>query len=104
MFQERFMSKVTVLFGALTISLISLGGCASTGSTTASRSYDAAGYVTAEKDGRLYVFIPNSPDHMRFKRTGDMGKSVTRIGAGPNNMTVVAEQGVNLDKYLAAAK
>ena len=72
-----------------------VGGCASS-------PYSAAGYTAVEKDGRLYVFVPGSAEHQRFGKTGELGKSVTRVGAGPKKMTIIAEEQVNLEAYLAA--
>ena len=82
-------------FGALAAATL-LTSCASDG------AYDAAGYTTVERDGRLYVFVPNSAVHQKFMRGEELAKSTTRVGAGPNGMTVVGEETVNLDKYLAA--
>jgi hypothetical protein len=91
-----FKIKSTLLTAFLVTATLTLGGCA------ASSGYDAAGYDVIEKGGRLYVFLPGSGAEQVFKRTGEMAKSVTRIGKGPNGMTLVAEPDVDLDKYIAA--
>ncbi len=45
-------------------------------------------YREFEKNGRLYVFT--SPTcKANFEKTGEMGKSITKIGYGTNNETVV---------------
>lgn len=62
--------------------------------------YSKFGYSTAEKDGRLYVFPYNSGEYQNFTKTGEMGKSVTRIGAGPNGMTIIGTDGAVIDGYL----
>jgi len=69
-------------------------------SACASSAHDKFGYSTIEKDGRLYVFPSNSQAHQQFKRTHDMGKSVTRVGAGPNGMTIIGPDDETLDAYL----
>jgi len=56
-------------------------------------------YQEVEKDGRIYVF--NTPEGLaQWKATGEMGKSITLIGRGPNGETVVAENETALDLYL----
>lgn len=92
------MTKAWVCGSILAASLaIGTLGCAGSGGGD---PYSRNGYTAVEKDGRLYVFLPNSGEHQRFKRGEEMAKSVTRVGAGPNRMTVIAEPDVNLDKYL----
>lgn len=66
--------------------------------------YDAAGYTTVEKNNRIYVFVPNSTEHQFFQKSGEIGKSVTRISAGPGRRTVTAEDAVNIDSYLVEAR
>jgi hypothetical protein len=47
-------------------------------------------YKEILKDGRIYVFnIPEEAD--RFEKSGEMGRAITRPGAGPNGETVVAD-------------
>jgi hypothetical protein len=47
-------------------------------------------YKEIRKDDRIYVF--NNPEEAtRFEQSGEMGRSITRIGAGPNGETVVAD-------------
>jgi len=55
-------------------------------------------YHEEEKDGRIYVF--NTPEVLeQWKASGDMGKSVTLVGRGPNGETVVAENETAADLY-----
>lgn len=75
------------------IAIILLAGCSS-------GQYDKFGYSAIEKDGRLYVFPSNSQAHQQYKRTGDMGKSVTRVGGGPGGMTIIGPDDETLDAYL----
>ena len=47
-------------------------------------------YKEIRKDDRIYVFnIADEAD--RFEKTGEMGRGLTRPGAGPNGETVVAD-------------
>ena len=47
-------------------------------------------YKEVRKDDRIYVFN-NAQEAERFERSGETGRSITRIGAGPNGETVVAD-------------
>ncbi len=57
-------------------------------------------YREAEKDGRIYVFAVMS-EFQAFDKSGEMGKSITRLGYGPNGQTVVfdSEDAVNLYNF-----
>jgi hypothetical protein len=46
-------------------------------------------YKEVSKDGRIYVFN-NADEAARFEQSGEMGRSITRLSAGPNGETVVA--------------
>ncbi len=83
------------LFVALFVSALALGGCAG------GSKYDKFGYSTVEKDGRLYVFPSNSAEYQMFTKTGDMGKSVTMIGKGPDGMTIIAPDKRIIDSYMS---
>jgi phosphate-selective porin OprO and OprP len=66
------------------------------------RSAQAQGAFYAEeaRDGRIYVFnIMTVYDE--WKKTGEMGKSITRIGAGPNGETLVfdSEEAIHLYNF-----
>jgi hypothetical protein len=45
-------------------------------------------YREAEKNGRIYVFALMA-EFQNFEKTGEMGKSMTRLGYGPGGETVV---------------
>ncbi|MDZ7750977.1 MAG: hypothetical protein U5S82_04795 [Gammaproteobacteria bacterium] len=60
------------------------------------------GYVAEVHDGRLWVFEANSKAYKDFKTTGEPSKIVTRIGAGPNGMTIRSTEAEVIDGYLAA--
>jgi hypothetical protein len=47
-------------------------------------------YKEVRKDDRIYVFN-NAEEAARFEASGEMGRSITRLGAGPNGETVVAD-------------
>ena len=47
-------------------------------------------YKEIRKDDRIYVFN-NADEADRFEKTGEMGRGLTRPGAGPNGETVVAD-------------
>ncbi len=56
-------------------------------------------YHEEEKDGRVYVF--NTPEvYKGWQSSGEMGKSITLTGAGPNGETVVGENETAIDLYL----
>ncbi|MGH9868307.1 MAG: porin [Candidatus Polarisedimenticolia bacterium] len=57
-------------------------------------------YVEELKDGRIYVFNLMSV-YDEWKKTGEMGKSITRVGAGPNGETLVfdSEEAIHLYNF-----
>jgi hypothetical protein len=81
----------------LAIGLLTLTACA-----TAQTSYSKPGFVTEVKDGRLWVFREGSQDLAEYRQHGELTKMVTRIGAGPNGMTIRAADAKDIDEYLAA--
>ncbi len=55
-------------------------------------------YKEIEKEGRIYVF--NTPEVLKdWELSGEMGKSITLVGRGPNGETVVAENETAADLY-----
>lgn len=55
-------------------------------------------YKEVAKEGRIYVF--NDPNvFTAWQGSGEMGKSITRIGFGPNGETVVFDNDAALDLY-----
>jgi hypothetical protein len=79
--------------------VLAVAGCSA---TNRAGGYDKPGFVTAVKDGRLWVFRAGSNDLEEFQKYGELTKSVTRIGAGPNRMTIRAADAKDIDDYLAA--
>ena len=67
---------------------------------SATNNYDKPGFTTMEDDGRLWVFKTGSEDLAAYKESGDLAKRVTRIGAGPEGMTLMAPDADVLDAYL----
>jgi len=55
-------------------------------------------YMEEVKEGRIYVFSDGKV-YSDWKQTGEIGKSVTRIGAGPNGETIVADSEDALQLY-----
>jgi phosphate-selective porin OprO and OprP len=47
-------------------------------------------YKEIQKDGRIYVFNI-AEEAERFEKSGEIGRAITRPGAGPNGETVVAD-------------
>jgi hypothetical protein len=91
------MRMFTKLLMALPVAAL-LAACA--GDPAA--SYNKPGFVTEVADGRLWVFVADSKDYADFKKNGEPAKMVTRIGAGPNGMTMKSSDAKVLDDYMAA--
>ncbi len=81
----------------LAVGLLTFTACATT-----QTSYSSRGFVTEVKDGRLWVFRDGSKDLAEYRQHGELTKMVTRIGAGPNGMTIRAGEAQDIDDYLAA--
>lgn len=60
------------------------------------------GFVTWVDEGRLWIFELTSVEAADFVKSGDLAKSVTRIAAGPNGMTVRSADTETMDAYLTA--
>ena len=86
------------------LSLLALAACATSqpSMSLSPASYAKPGFVTEEKDGRLWVFREGSKDLAEFRKHGELTKMVTRIGAGPNGMTIRAGDAKDIDDYIAA--
>lgn len=55
-------------------------------------------YKEVAKEGRIYVF--NDPNEFKaWEGSGELGKSITKIGYGPNGETMVFDNEVALDLY-----
>lgn len=68
----------------------------------ASTPYDKPGYVTRIEDGRLWVFKEGSKELEQFEQHGEPSINVSRIGEGPEGMTLKAPSNEVIDAYMAA--
>ena len=80
---------------AAAIGVVLLAGCATT-------SASKPGFYTQVKEGRLWVFHEGFKELEEFKKHGEPAKQVTRIGAGPNGITIRSSDASVIDAYLAA--
>lgn len=69
-------------------------------SATPSPQHDKPGFTTYIEDGRLWVFKEGSKELEEFKQHGEPIKQFTRIGEGPEGMTVKAADPEHLSGYL----
>ncbi len=60
------------------------------------------GFDTFIVDGRLWVLVPGTEAHAEFLKSGEPAKSVTRVGAGPNGMTIRSGNVETIDAYLVS--
>lgn len=67
---------------------------------SAATPYDKPGFVTKVEDGRLWVFKEGSPELEQFEKHGEPTINVSRIGEGPEGMTLKAPSYEVLDTYL----
>ncbi|MCR9247027.1 MAG: hypothetical protein NXI31_18495 [bacterium] len=94
--------------------LLGLTACMSSGPPRLSKSeatpaqlvretpFDRPGFIVREFDGRLYVFPAAAPEAAGFEDSAVLRHSVTRIGVGPQGMTVRAPDRETIDAYLIA--
>ena len=69
---------------------------------SAGSQYDKPGFWTKPHDGRLWVFRAGSKELAEFQKSGEPARQVTRIGAGPNGMTLKSSDAAVIDAYVAA--
>lgn len=77
-----------------------VAGCATADTHKMSSPYDKPGFSTMVEDGRLWVFKSGSKELAAFEKTGEPAKQVTRIGAGPNRMTLKSTDSATIDAYI----
>jgi hypothetical protein len=94
-------TRQSILVFALALSLAAFG-CTTTAQHTGPQSFNKPGFVTEVVDGRLWVFRSGSKDYDDFKKHGEPAKMVSRIGGGPNGMTIRSGDAKTIDDYLAA--
>lgn len=63
-------------------------------------SYDKPGFVTKVEDGRLWVFKAGSKELADMEKSGLPAVHVSKIGEGPEGMTLKAVSNDILDAYL----
>jgi hypothetical protein len=63
-------------------------------------AYGKPGFVTFIEDGRLLVFADGSDGLREYRRAGELGKSVTRIGVGPGGMSVRSTEAETITAYM----
>ena len=72
------------------------------GHAYAGSTYDKPGFTTEVKDGRLWVFKAGAKEIQEFQKSGELAKLVTRIGEGPDGMTLKSPDAQTIDDYMAA--
>ena len=92
------MNKLKLAFAAMA-STFALGACATSGGDQA--PYAKAGYYTHVHDNRLWVLKEGDKDIDLVSQNKEPKVVVTRIAAGPNNMTVKSNDAAVIDAYLA---
>lgn len=68
----------------------------------AATPYDKPGFVTKIENGRLWVFQEGSKELAEFEKNGEPTINVSRIGEGPEGMTLKAPSNEVIDAYMAA--
>jgi hypothetical protein len=71
-------------------------------SAMAASPYDKPGFFTQIEDGRLWVFKEGSKELEQFQQHGEPTVNVSRIGEGPEGMTLKAPSQDVLDAYNSA--
>lgn len=64
--------------------------------------YTRPGYFVEPRDGRLWVFLEGTQDLEEFRTIGEPAKTVTRINAGPDGMTLRGPSREVLTGYAAS--
>lgn len=68
----------------------------------AASPYDKPGFYTEVKDGRLWVFQEGSKELQQFQAHGEPTVNVSRIGEGPEGMTLKGPSQEVISAYLSA--
>jgi phosphate-selective porin OprO/OprP len=92
--KEDLLMTAKVVRGALAAAGAVLLSLAAAGGAWAQGFY----YKEIKKDDRFYVFN-DAAKAEAFEKTGEMGVGITRLGAGPNGETVVADSEQALDLF-----
>lgn len=84
---------------AVMASTLALGACATSGGDK--NPYAKKGFFTHVHDNRLWVLKEGDKDIATVSKNGEPKEVVTRIAAGPNNMTIKSNDSSVIDAYLA---
>ena len=93
----RFLAAALVVAAAL-------AGCAAPAEKNEAPEADpwaGTGFSVWDAEGRWVVFREGSKDLGEFRKSGELAKSVTRVGAGPGGRTVKAPDAETLDAFAA---
>lgn len=102
-FLQTILMVAFVAAGSLSVGCEMMGKSDDAKSSSAKAvSYDKPGFKTKVDDGRLWVFREGSKELAEFEKSGEPAKMVTRIGAGPNGMTIRSDDASTIDAYLSA--
>ena len=69
---------------------------------TMAADYNKPGFVTKVENGRLWVFKEGSKELEQFEKNGEPTINVSRIGEGPEGMTIKAPTTEVIEAYIAA--
>lgn len=64
--------------------------------------YNKPGFITKVENGRLWVFQAGSKEWAEFEKNGEPTINVSRIGEGPEGMTIKAPSTEVIEAYKAA--
>ncbi len=92
--------EVIVAVSVAAFAVVTTAGCTAT--PVGQPTYDKPGFSTKVEDGRLWVFPAGSKDYADFSKGVEPKVIVTRIGAGPNGMTIRSTDPKVIDGYLAS--
>ena len=87
---------------AVLASSVLLGACATGATSSATPSYTKSGFYTHVHDGRLWVLKEGDKEIELVSKNKEPKVVVTRIAAGPGNMTVKSNDAQVIDAYLGA--
>lgn len=86
---------------AVIASSLFLGACATGGNSGKTSAVEKKGFYTHVHDNRLWVLKEGDKDIELVAKNKEPKVVVTRIAAGPNNMTVKSNSAEVIDAYLA---
>lgn len=96
------MSKITA--GLAVASALLFAHAASADEVRESPEFHKPGFISYLDDGRLWVFANDSKELADFRANPEPAVFTTRIGKGPQGMTIRSITPEMIDAYLAAPK